>query len=106
MEQEERYQYYKKLYPDWSDEQIWTAISLDVQTKEAVKKGGDNVNFNDEAIVRAIVKAAERWLEEVMPIIYEKVKSFFSRVLASVGEWVKRGIEWLWELLGDGDFVF
>lgn len=99
-----RYNYYKELHPEWSDEQIWTAISIDMQTKVTVENGGNNVDPNTPEIIDIILKKAQDWLEEVLPAVFEKVKQFFQRALETISEWAVRGWEYLKDLINSETF--
>lgn len=98
----ERYEYYRKNYPDWSDEQIWTAISIDMQTAKTVKDGGEDIDVNNPDVISEILEKASQWLHEVLPVIFEKVKQFFAKAIATVVDWAKRGWEYLMEVIGRG----
>lgn len=87
-----RYNFYKENYPDWSDEQIWTAISLDLKTNDIVKKHDGNINIQDPDILKKIIEGAREWLEAVLPDIFEKVRDLFSSILEQVIEWVEEKV--------------
>ncbi|MCQ2273382.1 MAG: hypothetical protein MJZ86_01155 [Bacteroidales bacterium] len=93
----------KKLHPDWSDAQIWTAISLDMESEKQIEKGGKDIDPNDPGLLKSIVAGARAWLKEVLPIIFEKVKAFFDYIKDHIGEWVAAGLEavkrWIGEIL-------
>lgn len=91
--EEQRYNYYKREHPEWSDEQIWTAIGLDIKSKEAVKAAGGEINGNDPDIVSRIVCGARNWLESILPDIFEKVKDIFDQILDHIYEWAKEKLE-------------
>lgn len=95
----ERYNYYKNAHPDWSEEQIWTAISIDMQTKQTVVSGGDNLDVNDPEVISSILRKASDWIKEVLPHIFEKIGRFFDEAIASVISWAKKGIQYLQELI-------
>lgn len=100
MEGQARYEYYKQLHPDWSEEQLWTAVSIDEQAKKTVKEGGQDVNLMDSDIINRILIKAQEWLEEVLPIIFERVKKFFDDLLVSIASWAQRGIQYVIDLIG------
>lgn len=95
----EQYDKYKLKHPDWTDEQIWTAISVDMQTDKVIEESGSDIDPNDPDIMEAIIRGAMEWLDEVLPIIFEKVKQFFSNLLSNIGSWVRKGIEYIMELI-------
>lgn len=104
MNNNARYQYYKNLHPEWSEEQIWLAVSCDEQAKITVKNGGDDININSPEIIDHIIRAAQRWLEENLPYIFEKVKQFFANALRSLANWARRGWEYLLEIISNPTF--
>lgn len=95
----ERYNYYKQLHPDWSEEQIWTAVSIDMQAAKTVKQGGEDVDVTDPNVITDILSGAKRWLKEVLPNIFERIGKFIDNAIASVITWAKRGIQYLKELI-------
>lgn len=99
----ERYNYYKNLHPEWSEEQIWTAVSLDMESDKIIDKGAKDINFEDPDLIQQILIGAERWIEEVLPAIYEKVKAFFQRAIATIGEWIRKGVQYVKDLI---DIIF
>ena len=99
MKTNKRYQFYKEQHPDWSEEQIWTAVSIDMQTAQTVKEGGDDVDVNNSEIVKIILEKAQEWLEEVLPKVFEKVKDLFMRAINTIAEWIEKGINYLIEII-------
>ena len=95
----EKYERYKQKHPDWSDEQIWTAVSIDLQADKVIEEAGVDIAPNDSDIMEAIIRGAMEWLDEALPIIFEKVKQFFSNLLSDIGSWVKKGIEYIMDLI-------
>lgn len=95
MERNERYDYYKKNHPDWSDEQIWMAISIDLKAKDTVKYSNGDVDLHDESIMISIIEGARQWLNVVLPDVYEKVKTWFDTIIKSIGRWIQKGLNYL-----------
>lgn len=89
----------KSEHPNWSDEQIWAAVSLELQSQTLIEREGGDVNPNDELLMTAILEGAKKWLEEALPIVYEKVAEFFGKLLANIGTWVKQGMEYVIKLI-------
>lgn len=85
----------KKLHPDWSDAQIWTAISLDMESEKQIEKGGHDIDPKDPNLLKSIVEGAREWLKEVLPMVFEKVRDFFDYVKENIGQWISYGIEML-----------
>ncbi|MCR4812804.1 MAG: hypothetical protein K5867_09475 [Bacteroidales bacterium] len=88
----ERFERIKAKHPDWSDEKIWMAVSLDMETDETIERGGKNIDANDPHIWETIISRAKEWLSEVLPVIFEKVKEFFTNVLNQIREWISKNI--------------
>ncbi|MDE5629390.1 MAG: hypothetical protein K2I69_07500 [Muribaculaceae bacterium] len=95
----EQYEKYRQKHPDWTDEQIWTAISVDMQADKVIEEAGSDIDQNDPDIMEAIIRGAMEWLDAVLPIIFEKVKQFFGNLLSNIGSWVSKGIEYIMELI-------
>ena len=100
MNDNKRYQFYKEQHPDWSDEQIWTAISIDMQTAQTIKQGGDDVDVNNPEIIADILEGAKRWLKEVLPHIFEKIGKIIDTAISNVVTWVKKGFDYLIDIIG------
>lgn len=101
MESNERYNYYKRLHPEWSDEQIWTAVSIDMQTAQTVKNGGEDLNINDPQLIADVLRKAGIWLKEVLPHVFEKIGKLIDKAIASVVSWAKKGVQYVIEIIGD-----
>lgn len=78
----------KAKHPDWSDEQIWTAVSIDMESGRVFGEEGKDVDPNDPNIFKSIVEGAKQWMHEVLPAIFAKVKDFFNNLLARVKVWI------------------
>lgn len=90
----------KREHPDWSDEKIWIAVSLEMQSANVVEKSGKDVELNND-LMEQILRGAEEWLEVVLPHIFNKVRDLFERLLANIGEWIKKGIEYVITFIGN-----
>lgn len=91
------YNKFKKLHPEWSDEQIWTAISLDHQADIVIEKAGADIDAKDPIIFTWILEGAREWLRQFLPVVFEKVKSLFSAVLTQLMENVKSFLAGGWQ---------
>ena len=94
-----KYDEMKAKHPDWSDEQIWTAISLDMEADKVIDEKGADVNPDDPDIIREILTGAKRWLSEVLPQIFERVRNFFDKLITTIGTWVKKGLSYVVDLI-------
>lgn len=89
MTKEEHYQDIKAFHPDWTENQIWTQVSIRM-------KAGDMIATTDPAtleaqkktIMRIILRQAQRWLCENLPEIWEHVKDFFANLLDNIVDYV------------------
>lgn len=102
----EQYEKCKQKHPDWTDEQIWTAISVDMQADKVIEEAGADINHNDPDIMEAIIRGAMEWLDEALPVIFEKVKQFFANLLSNIVSWVKKGIEYIMNLISQPELYF
>jgi hypothetical protein len=91
---------FKSKHPEWSDEQIWTAVSIDMQSDTTIEEKGKDVNPNDPDILKQILIGAKKWLQDVLPVIFEKIKAFFEDLISSFEKWVKKGIDYILEAIG------
>ncbi len=87
----EKYDYYKRLHPDWSDEQIWIAISLSLEADKTIDEVKD-ASADDPDVMRRILEGARNWLRDVLPDVFVKVSAFFDRLITTVGEWIQKGL--------------
>ena len=85
----------KDKHPDWSDEQIWTALSLNMEADNVIENAGDDIDPNDPDIIKEIIVGAQNWLKEVLPNIFAKVAQFFERMISTIGEWVQKGLSYV-----------
>lgn len=97
MNDNQKFQEFKAKHPEWSDEQIWTAISLDMETDKVIEEKGNDVNPDDPNIMGRIIEGAKAWLAAALPYIFEKVKVIFQHLLENIGEWIRKGIKYLIE---------
>ena len=88
----EKYSYYQTLHPDWSDDQIKVAISIDLSASDKITQEGSNVSPNDPELMRRIIEGARNWLRDVLPDVFVKVSAFFDRLITTVGEWIQKGL--------------
>lgn len=96
----ERYDLYKRNHPEWSDEQIWTAISLDMQAENVVEKGGEDIDLEQPDVVEKILIGARDWLSTALPQIFQKVKDLFNNLINTIASWVQRGLQYVVDLIG------
>lgn len=94
-----KYDYYKAKHPEWSDEQIWTAVSLDMESDKVIDEKGADVDPNDPDMIKEVLDGARKWLSEVLPDIFAKVAKFFDTLLTTIGEWVQKGLSYVVEAI-------
>lgn len=97
MDNNERYNHYKALHPEWSDDQIWAAISIEMEAENVLDKKGQDITANDPDIIKEILDGAKNWLQEVLPNVFAKVAAFFDRLISTIGEWVQKGLSFVVE---------
>ncbi len=96
MNNNERFDRIKAKHPDWSDDQVWMAVSLDLQQDATIEQNED-VDPNDPDIWKTIVTKAKEWLKEVLPVVFEKVKEFFNTLLKRLKEWIDENVPVIFE---------
>lgn len=87
------FDYYKKLHPDWSDEQIWIAVALHTEEDKAVENNKD-FDEKDPEFLKSIIASARNWLKEILPGIFAKVGQFFDQLINNIGVWVQKGLSY------------
>ena len=92
-----KYDVMKANHPEWSDEQIWTAISLDMEADRVIELKGVNVNPDDPTIITEVINGAKKWLQEILPHIFEKVKEFFNNLIENIQDWITEGLKYVIE---------
>ena len=95
-----KYDEYKAKHPDGSDEQIWTAISLDMEADVVIENKGKDVDPDDPDVIKEILVGARNWLSEVLPQIFERVKNFFDKIICTLASWVQKGLQYVVDLIG------
>lgn len=99
MEQNPIFLRIKGKHPEWSDEQIWTAVSLDMQADVVINEKGDDISIDDPDVIEGIIRGAMEWLDEVLPAIFEKVKALFANLLQNLGSWIRKGLDYVMECI-------
>ena len=97
MNNNDRYNHYKELHPEWSEDQIWAAISIEMEAENVLDKKGQNIIANDPDIIKEILDGAKNWLQEVLPNVFAKVAAFFDRLISTIGEWIQKGLSFVVE---------
>lgn len=100
MENHPKYKFYKQMHPEWSDDQIKTAISIDLSADNEITRAGANVDPNDPNLIRNIIEGARAWLAEVLPQVFERVKNFFDKIISTLASWVQKGLQYVVDLIG------
>ena len=97
MERNERFDRIRAKHPDWSDEQVWMAVSLDMQQDATINQKGNDINPLDPKIWEIIVEKAQEWLQEVLPVVFEKVKEFFATLIGRLKQWIAEKVPVIYE---------
>lgn len=85
-----RFNELRSMYPDWSEEKIWTTISIEQQSANIIDD-----NPGSEAtpeFLRIMLKKAGEWLEAELPHIYERVADFFISILDELARWIRENL--------------
>ena len=78
----------KSQHPEWSDEQIWTAVSIRQSADASIEKDPE-IDPHDPKVWSSIISKAKDWLKEVMPKVFEAVKKLFADLLDMLKDWIK-----------------
>lgn len=97
MNKNERYNRYKQEHPEWSDDQIWAAISIEMEAEKVLDDKGADMTPNDPDIIKEIIQGAKNWLQIVLPNVFAKVAAFFDRLINTIGEWIQKGLTFVIE---------
>ena len=97
---EEIYQRIKQKHPDWNDERIWAAASLEMQADVVFDKHED-ASVNDPDIMQMIIRGAMEWLDKALPIISERVKDLFANLLQNMATWIRKGWEYVMQIISN-----
>lgn len=101
MTKEELFQEISRTHPEWSEEQIWTQVSIRLAGEETISLN-PKMTANDNDIVTAIFNKAADWVESNLPYIWEKVKELFYNILNNIIEWFKeRGWSFLHNIFSE-----
>ena len=101
MSNNETYNRIKAEHPNWSEEQIWTAVSLHMEADNVITEKGADIDRNDPEIFTQIVQRAKEWLAEVLPKIFEKVKEVFYQLLDQLKTWVSANWDKILKVITD-----
>lgn len=96
----EKFDIIKEKHPNWSDEQIWSAVSLDMEADRVIEEKGE-ISPNDPDIIEEIIRGAMEWLDDALPMIMEKVRDLFNALLQNIGNWLRKGMEYVMDFIGN-----
>lgn len=88
MTKEDLYQEIREAHPEWSDEQVWTQVSIRLSGEQTISLNPD-MTVNDNEVVRTIIEMADQWVRDNLPYIWEKVKDWFTNILNNLIDWFK-----------------
>lgn len=98
MDKQQLFNELKEKHPDWSDEQIWTTISVMLSSEDAITASGPGTTYSED-LLRTVLEKAKEWLLETLPDIFVKVADFFNDLLDSLPDWAKQGIKYAFKLI-------
>lgn len=90
----------KHQHPGWTDDQIWTQISIEMAAYGEIDKAGPNVDQYDGDLIKTVLDKARMWLENVLPDVFNRVSQFFEELLSTISIWVQKGIKYVLDLIG------
>lgn len=96
MTKEEIFEEIKGKHPGWTDDQVWTQVGVRIKGEDIISRAPDNMTTNDSEIVRAILRAADEWLRQWLPVVWERVQEWLRGLIERVSEWFR---DYGWEFL-------
>ena len=97
MTKEELFAQIKKEHPDWTEEQIWTQVSILISAENEVANDS-NVNPTEE-FIKLVLEKAQEWLIEVLPHIFFFFSKFFAHLLERLPDWFHKGISYVYDCI-------
>lgn len=98
MDKDELFKELKTNHPDWTDEQVWTNVSVMLSGEEAVTAAGPNVSPTED-LLRVVLEKAKEWLLETLPEIFLKVAEFFDDLISSLPNWAQKGLSYIFKMI-------
>lgn len=98
MSKDELFKKLKSEHNDWSDEQIWTQVSVMLSAEDTITKQGPNVSLSED-LLRLILEKAKDWLRNKLPEIFEKVVNFFDDLIDRLPQWAKKGLSFVFKVI-------
>lgn len=92
MDEELIFNELQKMHPDWSDKQIWAAVSIMLSSDDVISASGPNVTYSED-LFRTVLEKAKRWLSETLPDIYAEVADYFNELIDNPSDCAKQGAE-------------
>mgnify|MGYP003308097811 CR=1 FL=1 len=98
MDKQEVFEKVKAQHPDWTDDQIWTQVSIVISADPVIEKQGPDVTV--ETVLRAVLEKAKEWLMRELPAIFAKVVKFFDDLIDRLPEWAREGLRYVIRMIG------
>lgn len=99
MNKDELYKLVKDLHPDWTDEMIWTQVSVLIAADGPVSNSDPSTPL--DTILKIVIQKAEEWLRENLPKIFAKVSEFFVQLWNRLPDIIMNGIDYIWRVIED-----
>lgn len=98
MNKEELFNELKTQHPEWSDDQIWTHVSVMIPAEVAVSEYGPNPPAAEQ-LLSMVLEKAKQWLLETLPDVFSRVASFFDDLISNLPDWAKNGISYIFKMI-------
>ena len=99
MTKEELYDQVKSTNPTWSDEQIWSQVSVMLSAQDVIDVAGPNCAMSQE-LLKTVLEKAKDWLFRVLPQIFEKVYKYIDNLIENLPDWAKEGLKYVFKFIG------
>lgn len=97
MNKDKLYKQVKEQHPNWTDEKIWTQVSVMIGADDAVLSSDPSTPL--ELLLEIVIKKAEDWLRVNLPKIFAKVAEFFTKLWERLPDIIMRGLNYIWRVI-------
>lgn len=86
-------------HPEWTQEQRDVKSVFDCHIDDLIS---DNPTMDiTDQVIELIIRQARLWIERNLPVLMEKVSSFFDYILDNIGDWIMKGLNYLTDLISE-----
>lgn len=71
-----------------------------MEADRVIEEKGE-ISPDDPDIIEEIIRGAMEWLDDALPMIMEKVRDLFNALLQNIGNWLRKGMEYVMDFIGN-----